>query len=58
MNPESVRRELRTLLTRAATLEAERQKAQQSKDWPTVTAAERELAALWRRHSELEAAAA
>lgn len=49
--------QLRAVLTRAATVEAERQAARERRDWPAVAAAERELAALWRQHGELEAEA-
>jgi len=52
------RSEMRAILTRAATVEAERQAAHQAKDWPRIAGLERELAALWRRHSELEGRAA
>lgn len=46
--------ELRAILTRAATVEAERQRARDRRDWPAEAQAERELRQLWRRHSELE----
>ena len=45
--------EMRAVLTRAAA-EAERQRARQAGGWPAVAGLERELAALWRRHSELK----
>ena len=46
--------ETRALLTRAATLEAARQRAHKAKDWPRVAGIERELACLWRRHADIE----
>jgi hypothetical protein len=46
--------ELRTILTRAATIEASRQRARERRDWPRVAQLESELRKLWRRHSELE----
>jgi hypothetical protein len=46
--------QLRAILTRAATVEAERQAARERRDWPAVAAAERELAVLWRQHADLE----
>ena len=46
--------ELRALLTRAAIVESERQRARERKDAPSEAAAEHELRALWRRHSEIE----
>ena len=46
--------ELRAILTRAATVEAERQRARDRQDWPAESAAECELRRLWRRHAELE----
>ena len=46
--------ELRAILTRAATVEAERQRARDRGDSPAEAAAEHELRRLWRRHSELE----
>ena len=46
--------ELRAVLTRAAAVEAERQRARDRQDWPAEAAAEHELRRLWRRHSELE----
>ena len=55
---EAHRNEVRALLTRAAVVEAERQAARERGDGAAVTACERELAALWRRHSELERHAA
>ena len=50
--------ELRAICTRAADIEARRQDAQAAKDWPRVAGLERELAALWRRHADLERASA
>jgi hypothetical protein len=49
------RSELRAILTRAATCEAQRQAAREQRDWPSVAALEDELRRLWRRHAELEA---
>ena len=54
MTGETARSLVRAILTRAATVEAERQRAVQSKDWPAVAAAERELRELWRQHADLE----
>jgi hypothetical protein len=49
-----VEAELRAILTHAATVEAQRQAARDHDDAPAMAAAERELAALWRRHADLE----
>lgn len=46
--------ELRAILTRAATVEAERQAARHRQDWQGMAAAEIELQRLWQRHDELE----
>ena len=50
------RAEMRAILTRAATCEAERQAAQERRDSPAELAAERELRDLWKRYGELERA--
>lgn len=55
---EAAQNELRSILTRAAIIEADRQAARDRRDATRLEACERELAALWRRHSELERAAA
>jgi hypothetical protein len=55
---DATRTELRALLTRAAVLEARRQAALGRGDTCAEQAAERELAEIWRRHSELEGLAA
>lgn len=46
--------ELRAILTRAATVEAERQRARDLGDTPAEALAEMELRRLWRRYSDLE----
>lgn len=46
--------ELRALLTRAAIVESERQRARERRDTTAEAAAEGELRDLWRRHSEIE----
>jgi hypothetical protein len=56
MTADDQRSELRALLTRAAIVEAERQRARDRRDWPAEARAELELRRLWQRHSELEAA--
>lgn len=53
---ESERNLLRALLTRAATLEVQRQAAVQRGDTAARDAAERELRELWREHQRLERA--
>ena len=52
---DDARAEKQALCTRAAEQEAKRQAALQRGDWFTQHECERELRALWRRHSELEA---
>jgi hypothetical protein len=51
---DAQRAELQSLLTRAAVLEAQRQTAQQARDWARAAGLERELAALWQRHNQIE----
>lgn len=51
------RAEQQAILTRAATLEAERQAAHAAKDWPKVAGIEGELRELWRAYADLERAA-
>jgi hypothetical protein len=46
--------ERRALLTRAASVECQRQAALERRDWPTQAAAERELHRLWRRFAQLD----
>jgi hypothetical protein len=46
--------ELRVLLTLAADVECRRLAAVELRDWPRVALHERDIAMLWRRHSELE----
>jgi hypothetical protein len=45
--------ERRSLLTRAATAECERQAAHERKDWPSVAQREAELHRLWKRFAQL-----
>jgi hypothetical protein len=45
---------MQAILTRAATLEAQRQAARDRGDLAARDAAERELAALWRQYMDLE----
>lgn len=54
MRPEAVRTELRALLTRAAEVEARRQRARDSRDAAATDALEAELRELWRAYVELE----
>lgn len=51
---EAARAELRALLTRAATVEAERQRAVLHGDSEAAEAAMIELVKLWARHADLE----
>ena len=51
---DSIDSELRAILTRAATVEAERQRARDRGDSRAEAAAEHELRRLWRRHSDIE----
>lgn len=55
---DDIEHEKRAVLARAAHVEAERQAAQERRDWPRLAATERELHALWQRHGELERASA
>lgn len=50
---EPERNEAAAMLTRAATVEAQRQAAQQRRDWQAVAALEHELRQLWIRHEAL-----
>ncbi len=50
--------ELHALLVRAATLEAQRQAAQQARDVEAQSGLEAELHALWARYTALERASA
>ena len=55
MTGDDHRAELAALATRASIAEAQRQRARERADWHAESAAERELRALWKRHSELAA---
>ncbi len=53
MNRDDIRAERQALRTRAATLEAQRQRALQRRDWRTAQQCEADLRRLWARHEAL-----